>query len=227
MAEKLDIQTQKVLVILFFFGFAVKIPILPFYSWLPEAHVEAPALGSVLLASIMLKVGAYGLIRFMLPLFKEAIMYYYYFFAIFCVLSIIVSSILAIGQIDMKKIIAYSSIAHMNYIVIALLGMEVNSIAGSILYLVSHAFTSAGLFFIIGYLYEKYGTRNILSLNSLYNTDPSLAFFILIFNLANLAFPLSSSFIAEIVLLTNLASLNMMLIFLIVLPLFFTLIFTF
>lgn len=175
--EKLDLEIQKILSILFFFGFAVKVPMLPFYSWLPEAHVEAPAIGSVLLASILLKVSTFAMIRFMLPLFGDGIRYFFTFFSIFCLLSIIIACFLAAGQTDIKKIIAYSSIVHMNYIVLGLISYDINAIIGSVFYMVAHAFTSAGLFFIVGILYDQYGSRELVNFNNMNFYSPFLSFF--------------------------------------------------
>ena len=170
-------RNQKILSILFFFGFAVKVPMLPFYSWLPEAHVEAPAVGSVLLASILLKISTYGLMRFVLPLLNDGFRFFFSFFSIFCLLSIIIAACLAVIQTDIKKIIAYSSIMHMNYIILGLISYDVNAIMGSVFYMAAHAFTSAGLFFIMGILYDYYGSRELLNFNNINFYNPLASFF--------------------------------------------------
>jgi NADH-quinone oxidoreductase subunit M len=187
--------------------------------------VEAPAVGSVLLASILLKVSVYGLLRFVIPLVNEAIVFFFSFFSIFCLLSIIIAAFLAIIQTDIKKIIAYSSISHMNYIVLGLLSNDVSSIVGSIYYMVAHAFISAGLFFLIGSIYDQYGSRELLNFNSVNFYNPTITFFFFIFNSANLAFPLTSSFIAELIILANLSKISSVLVLFMIFPLFFSLIY--
>jgi NADH-quinone oxidoreductase subunit M len=178
------------------------------------------------LAGILLKVGAYGFLRFLVPLLKDGITYYFTFFSIFCILSILFSSLAAIVQTDMKKIVAYSSIAHMNYIMLGLMTYEINAVMGSILYLIAHGFISSGLFFLIGYLYDNYGSRDIQNFNSIQTFDPLFAFYFFIFNFANLAFPLTASYIAELLILSSLSSFSLLIIIFSVIPLFLILIYT-
>lgn len=179
-----------------------------------------------MLASILLKVGTYGLLRFILPILNDGIQYFFSFFAVFCLLSIILSSLTAMVQTDMKKIIAYSSIAHMNYIMLGLISGDYVIIIGSIFYMVSHAFTSAGLFFLIGIIYDNFGSRDLLNFNNISFYNPLISFYFFIFNFSNLAFPISSSFVSELIILSNLSKINFILVLFMIFPLIFSLIYT-
>jgi proton-translocating NADH-quinone oxidoreductase chain M len=188
----------------FFVSFASKIPIFPLHIWLPEAHVEAPTIGSVLLAGILLKIGVYGLIRFNLSLFYEVSLFYSPFIYIFCLMGIVYSSLSAIRQTDVKRIIAYSSIAHMNLVVIGIFSFNVISFEGAIFQSLSHGFVSGSLFFLIGFLYLRYHTRLVYYYGGLVQFMPIFASFFLFFTLANIAMPGTSSFIGEFLLLFGL-----------------------
>ena len=145
----------------FFLSFAVKVPMLPFHVWLPEAHVEAPTAGSVLLAGVLLKLGSYGMIRFLIPLFPKATVYFTPYVLVLCLISITYASLTAIRQTDLKKIIAYASVAHMNFIVLGLFSLTIQGLEGSIIQMISHGLISSGLFFSIGCLYDRYHSRLI------------------------------------------------------------------
>lgn len=142
--------------IAFFLSFSVKIPIFPFHIWLPEAHVEAPTEASVILAAILLKVGIYGFIRILIPLFPYITLYYANIILLLNLLSLVYTSMSTLRQIDIKKVIAYSSISHMNVCVIGIVSYNIYSISGSILLMFGHGFVSGGLFFLIGILYDRY-----------------------------------------------------------------------
>ena len=146
----------------FFFTFAVKIPLFPFHSWLPEAHTEAPTVGSILLAGILLKLGPYGLLRFVNFLFFEGAIYYRPLVYFMCLLEFIYTSIIAIRQIDLKKIIAYSSIGHMALCSVRIYTFTFEGFLGAIFLMISHGFISSGLFFLVGCLYERYKTRLLI-----------------------------------------------------------------
>jgi len=192
----------------FFCSFAVKVPMLPVHIWLPEAHVEAPTAGSVILAGVLLKLGTYGIIRFMIPMFPYAMIYFTPLVFTMCVIAIIYSSATTIRQIDLKKIIAYSSVAHMNF---ALLGLFTNNsmgIEGSLFLLLGHGVVSSGLFLCIGILYDRYHTRNILYYGGLVQTMPIFSIIFLIFSLANIGFPGTVNFIGEFLVLVGTFKLN-------------------
>ncbi len=185
----------------FFLSFASKIPIFPLHIWLPEAHVEAPTVGSVILAGILLKLGVYGLVRFNLTFFPLASLFFTPLIYSLCTLGVIYASFTAIRQIDLKRIIAYSSIAHMNLIVIGLFSFNFLGFEGALFQSISHGFVSSALFFLIGILYSRYHTRSVYYYSGLVQVMPLYSFFFLFFTMANIALPGTSSFIGELLLL--------------------------
>lgn len=185
----------------FFLSFATKIPMFPFHIWLPEAHVEAPTIGSVLLAGILLKLGVYGFLRYSLNLFPEASIYFSPLVFTLSIMGVIYASLTAIKQTDLKKIIAYSSIAHMNMVVLGLFSGNIIGIQGAILQSVSHGFVASALFFLIGILYNKYHSRLLHYYSGIVHIMPLYSIFMLFFILSNIAFPGTSSFIGEFLLL--------------------------
>jgi proton-translocating NADH-quinone oxidoreductase chain M len=189
----------KCLPLLFFLGFATKIPMIPFHIWLPEAHVEAPTIGSVILASLLLKLGGYGFMRFNLALFPYAgnNSVVSSFITCLAVVSIIYSSLAAIRQVDIKKIIAYSSIAHMNVVVLALFSNTVQGIDGAVYLMIAHGIASGALFFCIGVMYDRYHTRLLEYYGGLVQVMPIFISLFFLFTLANIGFPLTANFIGE------------------------------
>ena len=185
----------------FFASFAVKIPMLPVHIWLPEAHVEAPTAGSVILAGVLLKLGTYGIIRFMLPLFPYAVLYFTPLVFTMCIIAIIYSSATTIRQIDLKKIIAYSSVAHMNYALLGLFTNNTQGLEGSLFFMLGHGVVSSGLFLSIGLLYDRYHTRNLLYYGGLVQTMPIFSVFFLLFTLANIGLPGTVNFVGEFLVL--------------------------
>jgi NADH-quinone oxidoreductase subunit M len=171
--------------------------------------VEAPTSGSVILAGILLKLGSYGMLRFMLPIYYYANYFFLPFVYTICCISIIYISCIAIRQSDLKKIIAYSSIAHMSFVVIGLFSCNLEGVQGSIFLMISHGIVSAALFSCIGILYERKGSRNVLYLKNLCNEMPVLAFFIFIFILANIGFPLTSGFVGEFIIINAVGAINL------------------
>lgn len=166
---------------LFFFAFAVKIPMFPFHLWLPEAHVEAPTVGSVILAGLLLKLGGYGFVRVLLGFFPLATLYYKPIIILFALLGIIYASFTLLRQIDMKKIIAYSSITHMNLAVIGIFSDTYEGILGGIYLLIAHGFSSSALFFLIGVVYERFHSRLIHNYGGLLQVMPKFGFFFFLF----------------------------------------------
>ena len=199
---------QLVLWLAFFLSFAAKVPMMPFHVWLPEAHVEATTTGSVILAGILLKLGTYGLLRFLFPLFPFACFYYAPVVYSLAVLGILYASITAIRQSDFKRIIAYTSIAHMNLVIVGLFSFHVIAIEGAILQSISHGFVSSALFLIIGVVYDRYHTRMIKYYGGLAHIMPIYVFLFLFFTLANIGFPGTSSFVGEFLILLGAFNVN-------------------
>jgi proton-translocating NADH-quinone oxidoreductase chain M len=191
---------QKWLWITFFLAFAVKVPVFPFHIWLPEAHVEAPTIGSVILAALLLKLGIYGLIRFNVPLFPQGQEYFKHFIVILTICSFFYTNLTAIRQVDIKKIIAYSSVVHMNLIVLGLLCVSVESLDGAIYQMLAHGIVSGALFFCIGIIYERFKSRFLWYYGGIAFVLPLFSIFFFIFILANISFPLTSNFIGEMLL---------------------------
>ncbi|MEI6628263.1 MAG: NADH-quinone oxidoreductase subunit M [Alphaproteobacteria bacterium] len=187
----------------FIASFAIKIPMWPVHTWLPDAHVEAPSGGSVLLAGILLKMGGYGIIRFCLPLFPHATEMFAPFFAVVSVIAIIWTSLIALGQTDIKKIIAYSSIAHMGIVTLGIFTLKPDALIGSIFQMISHGLISAALFFCIGMLYDRFHTRDIEDYGGLVKIMPGFCIIFTILSFASIGLPLTSGFIGEILVLAS------------------------
>jgi len=194
---------QRFIWLAFFASFASKIPMLPVHIWLPEAHVEAPTAGSVVLAGILLKLGSYGFLRFSLPLLPEASLYFTPFIFALSVVGVIYSSLTAIRQTDLKRIIAYTSVAHMNLVMIGLFSFNVVGLEGAILQSLSHGFVSSALFLIIGVIYDRHHTRMVSYYSGLVHTMPLFTIIFLIFTMANIALPGTSSFVGEFLILSG------------------------
>lgn len=199
---------QKILWIFFFLSFASKIPMFPFHIWLPEAHVEAPTVGSVLLAGILLKLGVYGFLRFSITLFPEASVFFSPLVYTLSVIGVLYASLTAIRQTDLKRIIAYSSIAHMNLVAIGIFSFNILGLEGAILQSISHGFVSGGMFLLIGILYDRYHSRFLYYYGGLVHMMPIYAIFFLIFTFANIAIPGTSSFVGEFLLLAGVFKTN-------------------
>lgn len=199
---------QKILWICFFLSFASKIPMFPFHIWLPEAHVEAPTVGSVLLAGILLKLGVYGFLRFSITLFPEASLFFSPLVYLLSVIGVLFASMSAIRQTDLKRIIAYSSVAHMNLVTIGIFSFNVLGVEGAILQSISHGFVSGGMFLLIGILYDRYHSRFLYYYGGLVHMMPIYAVFFLIFTFANIAIPGTSSFVGEFLILAGIYKTN-------------------
>lgn len=215
-------EHQLILWFLFFIAFAVKVPMYPVHSWLPEAHVEAPTGGSIILAGVLLKLGLYGMLRVLIVLFPIANIYYTPLVITLSFISVIFISIIILQQIDLKKIIAYSSIAHMNFAVIGIFSNNIYGIEGSIFTMLSHGLISSMLFFCIGVLYDRYGERNLLYYSNVVQIMPFFSFFFFFSIIANLGMPGTSSFIGEFLLLLSLSFKSIFLLFIMSSTLFLT-----
>jgi NADH-quinone oxidoreductase subunit M len=181
----------------FLASFAVKMPMWPFHTWLPDAHVEAPTAGSVILAAILLKLGGYGFLRFSLPMFPQASVDFAPLIYAMSVVAIIYTSLVALVQEDVKKLIAYSSVAHMGFVTMGLFAMTTQGIAGGIFQMISHGVVSAALFLCVGVVYDRMHTREIAAYGGLVNRMPIYAFAFMVFTLANVGLPGTSGFIGE------------------------------
>jgi proton-translocating NADH-quinone oxidoreductase chain M len=208
MTTEFSERRQFFLWLAFFFSFAVKVPMIPFHIWLPEAHVEAPTSGSVILAGILLKLGTYGFLRFSIPLFPEATVYFTPLIYTLSVLGIIYASFTTLRQIDLKKIIAYSSVAHMGFVTLGLFSLNAQGIEGAILLMLSHGFVASALFLCIGILYDRTHTRLIRYYGGLVQTMPLFSFFFFVFTLGNLSLPGTSSFVGEFLILLGVFQTN-------------------
>ena len=193
-----DQGIQKWLWIGMFLSFAIKVPMWPFHTWLPDAHVEAPTVGSVILAGILLKVGGYAFIRISLPILPDASFYFSDLVMLLSVIAVIYTSIVAFAQKDMKKLIAYSSVAHMGYVTAGIFSFTKEGIDGAVFQMISHGIVSSALFFSIGFLYERTKSRQINDYNLLIKSMPIFSVFFLIIVMSSVGLPGTSGFIGEL-----------------------------
>jgi NADH-quinone oxidoreductase subunit M len=199
---------QKWLWLAFFASFAVKTPMWPVHTWLPDAHVEAPTAGSVILAAILLKMGGYGFIRFSLPMFPDASHYFTPLIYALSIIAIIYTSLVALVQEDMKKLIAYSSVAHMGFVTMGLFAMTTQGVQGAIFLMISHGLVSGALFLCVGVVYDRMHTREIAAYGGLVQRMPRYAVAFMIFTLANVGLPGTSGFIGEFLALVGTFQVN-------------------
>ena len=188
---------QKWLWLAFFASFAVKMPMWPFHTWLPDAHVEAPTAGSVILAGVLLKMGGYGFLRFSLPMFPDASVYFAPLVYTLSIIAIIYTSLVALVQEDMKKLIAYSSVAHMGFVTMGLFAANTQGVQGAVYQMVSHGLVSGALFLCVGVVYDRMHTRDIAAYGGLVQRMPRYAVAMMVFTLANVGLPGTSGFVGE------------------------------
>jgi NADH-quinone oxidoreductase subunit M len=192
---------QKWLWLAFFASFAVKVPMWPVHTWLPDAHVEAPTAGSVILAGILLKLGGYGFVRFSLPMFPLASAYFTPLIFTLSAIAVIYTSLVALAQLDMKKLIAYSSIAHMGFVTMGTFAVTSEAVQGAIIQMLSHGLVSAALFLCVGVLYDRLHTHEIARFGGLVHRMPAYAFVFMVFTLAAVGLPGTSGVVGEFLIL--------------------------
>ena len=200
---KIPVEFQNILWLAFFSSFAVKMPMWPVHTWLPDAHVEAPTAGSVILAAILLKMAGYGFLRFSLPMFPLASEYFTPLIYTLSIIAIIYTSLVALMQEDMKKLIAYSSVAHMGYVTLGIFTFTKQGIEGSIFQMISHGLISAALFLCVGVVYDRLHSRMISTYGGLVNHLPKYSFLFVVFALAGLGLPGTSGFLGEFLVLAG------------------------
>jgi NADH-quinone oxidoreductase subunit M len=192
---------QTILFFAFSLAFAIKVPMFPFHTWLPDAHVEAPTPGSVILAGVMLKMGSYGFMRFVIPLFPEAAEYWSWLFLYLGVIGIIYGALVAMVQPDMKKLVAYSSVSHMGYVMIGLFAMNIYGVTGSLYQMLNHGVSTGALFLLVGMIYERTHSREISKYGGLAKALPIFTILFFIVTLSSIAVPMTNGFIGEFLIL--------------------------
>ena len=199
--SRLPLATQIVLLSAFGLSFAIKVPVVPLHTWLPDAHVEAPTAGSVILAGVLLKMGTYGFMKLGFPLFPDATMAMTPLLITLAVLSVVYGACLALVQDDIKKIIAYSSISHLGYVMLGLVCFDLVGVQGAVVQMVSHGLTAAGLFLMVGMIYERCHTRELAAYGGLAKVLPVYSLFFMLLTLASIGLPTTSGFTGEFMVL--------------------------
>ena len=208
MKLRLPADMQIWLWLAFFASFAVKVPMWPFHTWLPDAHVEAPTAGSVILAGVLLKMGAYGFLRFSLPILPEASAFFTPFMFTLSILAVVYTSLVALAQEDMKKLIAYSSVAHMGFVTLGIFTVNQQGVEGAIYQMLSHGIVSAALFLCVGVIYDRMHSRLIERYDGLVGRMPRYAFVFMIFMLASVGLPGTSGFVGEFLVIVGAFKVN-------------------
>jgi len=198
-----DRDLQRWLWLAFFASFAVKVPMWPVHTWLPDAHVEAPTAGSVILAGVLLKMGGYGFLRFSVPMMPEATAYFTPLVYVLSVMAVIYTSLVALAQTDMKKLIAYSSVAHMGFVTVGIFALNEQAVSGAIFQMLSHGVVSGALFLCVGVVYDRMHSREIASYGGLVHRMPRYAAVFMLFALASVGLPGTSGFVGEILVMVG------------------------
>ena len=197
------LSTQNILFLCFFVAFAIKLPLVPFHTWLPLAHVQAPAPASAWLAALVLKMGGYGFFRFVLPLFPDSMEMFAPFMILTAGLGVVYGAFMALAQTDIKKVVAYSSVSHMSYILLGLFAFHLYALTGAFYQMITHAVSSAGLFLLVGMIAERTRTLDVKNYGGLARTMPRLAVFFIIISLSVMAFPSTGGFVSEFLILAG------------------------
>ncbi|MEE4660209.1 MAG: NADH-quinone oxidoreductase subunit M [Halieaceae bacterium] len=198
--------SQRWIFLALFLGFAIKLPMLPFHTWLPDAHSEAPTAGSVLLAGMLLKMGGYGLIRFCLPIFPDVATYYAPALLWLSVAGILYGGYMALAQSDLKRLVAYSSVSHMGFVTLGIFSLNNEGIQGAILQMMTHGITTGAMFLIVGQLYDRTHSREIADYGGLYKTMPRFVAILSLFAVASFGLPATSNFIGEFLILVGVSA---------------------
>jgi NADH-quinone oxidoreductase subunit M len=198
---ELPLSTQRWLFMAFFLAFAIKVPLFPFHTWLPDAHVEAPTAGSVLLAGVLLKMGTYGFVRFCLPLFPEASLDATPIIALLAVVGIIYGALMALVQMDIKKLVAYSSVSHLGFVMLGIFAFNSQGLDGAVLQMVNHGLSTGALFLLVGMIYDRRHTRLIGDFGGLAKVMPVFAAFFLVVSLSSIGLPGLNGFVGEFLVL--------------------------
>jgi NADH-quinone oxidoreductase subunit M len=207
-ATRIGMTAQVLLFLAFFLAFAVKVPMWPVHTWLPDAHVEAPTGGSIVLAAIMLKLGAYGFLRFSLPIVPDASRELSDLIIVLSLVAVVYVGLVALVQTDMKKLVAYSSIAHMGFVTLGFFIFNDIGMAGGVVQMISHGFVSGAMFFCIGVMYDRLHSRNIADYGGVVNTMPKFAAFFMLFAMANSGLPATSGFVGEFMVILGAVKFN-------------------
>lgn len=194
-------STQSLLFLAFAFAFAIKVPLFPLHTWLPDAHVQAPTAGSVILAAVLLKMGGYGYMRFAFPLFPLAVVQYQFFFMVLGTIAIIYGAWVAMVQPDIKKLVAYSSVSHMGYVILGLFSLNAIGVTGAYYQMLNHGISTGALFLLVGIIYERRHTREITAFGGISKTMPLFAVVFMIITLSSVALPGTNGFIGEFLIL--------------------------
>lgn len=194
-------STQTLLFFGFSLAFAIKVPMFPFHTWLPDAHVQAPTPGSVILAGVMLKMGTYGLVRFSIPLFPEATQYWAWLFIVYAVVGIIYGALVAMVQPDVKKLVAYSSVSHMGYVILGLFALNSYGVTGGLYQMLNHGISTGALFLLVGMVYERTHSRDISKYGGLAGAAPIFTILFIIVTMSSIAVPMTNGFIGEYLIL--------------------------
>ena len=197
----LALGPEKLLFLAFALSFAIKVPMFPFHTWLPDAHVEAPTAGSVILAGVLLKMGTYGFLRFSMPLFPAATEYFYPLIAVLAVIGIIYGALVAMVQPDVKKLVAYSSVSHLGFVMLGLVVLNVQGVEGSVIQMVNHGLSTGALFIIVGMIYDRRHTRLIADFGGISKSMPIFATFFMIVTLSSIGLPGLNGFVGEFLIL--------------------------
>jgi NADH-quinone oxidoreductase subunit M len=195
------LSTQGLLFLGFFVAFAIKVPLWPLHSWLPDAHVQAPTAGSVILAGVMLKLGTYGIVRFCLPFFPQAAVGWAPIIAVLAIIGIIYGAWVSYAQTDVKKLVAYSSVSHLGFVVLGIFAMTAAGIEGGILQMVNHGISTGGLFLAVGMLYERRHTKAMAAYGGIWKAMPLLGALMLIITLSSMGLPGLNGFVGEFTIL--------------------------
>ncbi|PST20647.1 NADH-quinone oxidoreductase subunit M [Mesorhizobium plurifarium] len=202
-AQDLPFAIQSWLFFAFLIAFAVKVPMVPVHTWLPDAHVQAPTAGSIILAGVLLKMGTYGFLRFSLPILPEASLYYSTLMLVLSAFAIVYGGLLALAQDDLKKLVAYSSISHMGFVTLGIFALNLRGLEGSILQMFNHGITTGALFLFVGLIYERTHTRSIANYGGLMKAAPVYTSFLALFTLSSMALPGTNAFVGELLVLSG------------------------